>query len=92
VNNFDDQLEGRSNPPSSKVLWNEKISRQHGYLYICPSFVINLSRAQLECLLKHFVHPSVKSLFEMLKRALPDETNLGTRQLLEQIRAKCVTC
>jgi hypothetical protein len=34
----------------------------------------------------------VKSLFEMLKRALPDETDLGTRHLLEQIRAKCVTC
>jgi hypothetical protein len=28
----------------------------------------------------------------MLKRALHDETNLGTRHLLEQIRAKCVIC
>jgi hypothetical protein len=34
----------------------------------------------------------VKSLFEMPKRALPVETNLGTRHILEQIRAKCVTC
>jgi hypothetical protein len=28
----------------------------------------------------------------MLKRALPDEANLETRQLLEQIRSKCTTC
>jgi hypothetical protein len=34
----------------------------------------------------------VKSLFEMLKRALPDEANLETRHLLEQIRSKCATC
>jgi hypothetical protein len=91
VNNVDDQLEGRSSPTNSKVLWNEKITRKHGHLYLCPSFVIILKRAQLDCLHKHFVHPTVKSLFEMLKQALLDETNLRTRHLLEQIRAKCVT-
>jgi hypothetical protein len=48
VNNDDDQLEGISNLPNSKVLWNEKITRKHGYLYSLPSFVINLSRAQIE--------------------------------------------
>jgi hypothetical protein len=48
VNNVDDQLEGRSNLPNSKVLWNEKITREHGHPYLCPSFVINLSRTQLE--------------------------------------------
>jgi hypothetical protein len=34
VSNVDDQLEGRSNPPNSKVLWNEKITRKHGHLYL----------------------------------------------------------
>jgi hypothetical protein len=36
LNNVDDQLEGRSNPPNSKVLWNDKITRKHGHLYLCP--------------------------------------------------------
>jgi hypothetical protein len=72
VNSVDDQLEGIKNPPNSKVLWNENITRKHDHLYLCLPFVVSLSRAQLESLHKHFVHPSGKSLFEMLKRAIPD--------------------
>jgi hypothetical protein len=54
VNNVDDRLEGRSNPPNSKALWNEKVTRKHGHLYLCPPFAVNLSRAQPERLHKHF--------------------------------------
>jgi hypothetical protein len=90
--NVYDKLKGRSNPLNRNVLWTERITRKNGHLYHSSPFAVNLLRAQLERLHKRFVYPPVKSLFEILKRALPDEAKQETQKLPKNVCSECATC
>ena len=57
----------------------------------CPRSV-NFTRAQLEKLHKNFFHPSVEKLFNLIKRARPDEATQETRQILEEVSSNCDLC
>jgi hypothetical protein len=93
INNVENLLEKPADMKEGNIEWKLPLVRQHGHLFIRDQIhIINFSDSELLKLRKHFVHPSVKKIFQLIKRARPAEADRHTRFVLERIRNKCNTC
>lgn len=51
------------------LYWNVKFLDRHGDLYWIQSSVgSSRTQAQIDCLHRHFFHPSLRKIYELLKR------------------------
>jgi hypothetical protein len=92
INNVDNLLEKRADMKEGSIEWTLPLIRQHGHLFIRYQIhIINFSDSELLKLHKHFVHPSVEKIFQLIKRARPAEADLHTRDVLERITNECNT-
>ena len=73
--------------------WKLPLTRTNGHLYLTWQLRSTLfTRAELRRMHLHFFHPSARKLFNVLKRARPDETRPETHEILKQISKACSTC
>ncbi len=69
------------------------LTRKHGHLYLTwNSESISFTKSEIIKLHRHYQHPTSEKLYEVMKRALPDQVDEATRQLLEKIIRSCETC
>ena len=69
------------------------ITRKFGHLYLEWGVINTLfCKQELTKLHKHFFHPSVQKLYDLIKRAKPEKATIETRRLLEEIQTACKTC
>ena len=78
----------------NKVLgYSMPIVRKFGHMYLeWPASTIMFTRAELQKLHRHFKHPSVDKLFNLLKRSKISDVDQETRRMLEDISKACETC
>lgn len=74
--------------------WRTPLSRKHGLIYWewsneMPTF---FTRPQLERLHRHLLHPSTRKLYNLLRRAKPDQLTPETMETLNEIQKTCQTC
>jgi hypothetical protein len=96
-NNSNDVLERRkarnTGTDVSDVVWRMPLVRRHRHLYIEGIVrVCNFLHSELQRLQKHYIHPSADLLYNLLRRARPNETDIGTRNILEDITKACQNC
>ena len=73
--------------------WELPITHKFGHLYVCWNTNETLfTKQELVKLHSHFRHPSSGKLFELIKRAKPDQADEGTRKMLDKISRACETC
>ncbi len=64
-----------------------------GHLYLeWAQSVVLYTRVELGKLHRRFAHPSAEKLFNLLRRAQPDNLTPETRRVLEDIVARCDSC
>lgn len=69
------------------------ITRKHGHMFIVwDAAAVRFSKAELQKLHIHFFHPNVQKLYNLLKRARPDDVGADTKTALEEIAASCHNC
>ena len=64
----------------------------HVYVEMDCSTTVMFTRSQLGELHKQFFHPSSEKLFNLLKRARPEETTPETLQTLQDLSKRCDPC
>lgn len=74
--------------------WRVSVERKHGLIYwdwpdTAETF---FTRPQLERLHRHLLHPSTRKLYNLLRRAKPEELSSDTMKTLDEIRRTCETC
>jgi len=73
--------------------WEMPIRRIHGHLLLTWDIkTILFTGTELEKLHKQFFHPSSGKLYNLLKRAFPNDCPPSIRSRLEQISKDCLTC
>lgn len=77
--------------------WTVPIQRgssKHVYDRIGDRTVVDIffTRSQLVRLHRHFFHPSVDKLFNMLRKALPEQATPETETILQDITKRCDPC
>ena len=73
--------------------WQLLITRKHGHMFVeWGEQEICYTKAELQKLHLHSFHPSVTKLYNLLKRARPQEVNAETRRVLEEIADACTNC
>ena len=73
--------------------WEVDLRLKFGHMYYDWSQTpIMFTRKELVRFHKHFFHPSSSKLFDLIKRAKPDEAHAETRKTLEDISRVCKTC
>lgn len=70
----------------------KRSSSSHVYVKIDTSTRIHFTRAQLSKLHRQFFHPSASKLYNLLKKARPDEVDLETLETLQDISKRCDPC
>lgn len=87
ADNVKDVLENRRDN------WQLPIRRKCGHMFVewgpCD---VRFSRSELQKLHLHFFHANVQKLYNLLKRARPDELNADTKKMLEEIAEACRNC
>ncbi len=75
-------------------LWHVKLTRYDNHVYAAMSFPRNIffTRTHLSKLHLQFKHPSATSLFNLLRRAHPDNLSSDTLSIVEDIGQRCVPC
>lgn len=77
--------------------WSVPLTRsksRHVYARIGDEVPIDIwfTRSQLIRLHRHFFHPSADKLFNLIKKARPEEATQETRKILENITKRCDPC
>lgn len=75
--------------------WKIPLIRKFDHIYFewrPANYSIFYSRQQLERLHRHFVHPSARKLYELLKKAHIEDLPAETLDTLKDISEKCETC
>lgn len=72
--------------------WSIPITRQFGHLYVNWEKQILYTRSELERLHRHFYHPSSNKLYNLIKKATPNQADSNTLNILNQISESCTTC
>lgn len=57
-----------------------------------PCVALNFIKPHLVKLQPNFFHSSFDKLFELIRRALPDDANRETQRILEEINRYCHPC
>ena len=76
-------------------LWSIPLLRSrsnHVYAGICTSVPVLFTKPQLQKLHRQFFHPSAMKLFNLLRKARPEEATTETLQILEDICKSCDPC
>jgi hypothetical protein len=71
------------------------ILRKNGHVYLnfpVTTDEIFSSELELQKLHRHLYHPSARKLYEVLRRADPDNLNSETLSVLESINKACHMC
>jgi hypothetical protein len=85
-------------PPGSRVRpWLLPLFRRGGHIHrrfhpLGDAQGIHYSRHQLTKLHRHLYHPSAEELYQVARRANPDDLPPDTRAVLTEISAACHTC
>jgi hypothetical protein len=92
---FFDKIQATPNVVANRLeskSWNLPLERHHGHIYLHWP-VLGTMLTQLEPKKHHraFYHPSTEKLYNLLRRAKPQETS-ATREILDQITQACDTC
>lgn len=78
---------------SKRGKWSLPITRKNGHLFVEWDFAeILYTKSELRKLHLHFYHPSVNKLYNLIRRAKPEDATSETKQLLEDIAKACSTC
>ncbi len=73
--------------------WSMHLTRKHGHLYLkYNSKSILFSKSEIFNLHCHFKHPTAGKLYEVMRRARPNQVDEATQKLLETITKACETC
>jgi hypothetical protein len=73
--------------------WSVPLERKLGHVYWkWDHDTILFTKSELQRLHLHFYHPSVRKLYNLIRRAKPHEATSDTRALLEEITEACKTC
>jgi hypothetical protein len=74
------------------VLWTIPLHRKHGHIFYRSAYHVHFSSTKLRRLHKHFIHPSVNKLYDLIKRAKSNEVDEATKNILKYIQSSCTTC
>ena len=74
--------------------WELPVTYKHVHLLYCwdPDHDFLFTRAELHKLHMQIYHPSVKNLFNILRRGRPEDIGEDTRKMLSEIEQSCSTC
>jgi hypothetical protein len=74
--------------------WSFPLTRFGGHIYLDWSELHNtmFNESQLEKLHRQFYHPSADKLYNLIKRARPDQVHDETRNILQEITSTCHPC
>ena len=74
--------------------WKVPLTYKHGHLFYCwePDHDVLFARTELHKLHIQYYHPSVKKLFNILRRGRAEDTDEDTRKMLSAIEQSCKTC
>lgn len=73
--------------------WFLPLERKRGHLFLpWTTASILFTRKELQKLHEHFFHPSAEKLYNLVKRARPQELSPQTRQTLDDISRACRSC
>lgn len=73
--------------------WTLHIVRKSGHMYLeWKANEILFTRPESIKLHRHFRHPTVGKLWELIKKAIPHQVDEKTRELLKEITEACETC
>lgn len=74
--------------------WKITVVRFKGHIYLqwAPILTNMFTRQQLSRLHRHMLHPSVQILYNLLRRANPDEHPADSKATLKTIADNCDTC
>ena len=74
--------------------WRLPVHRKHGLIYWewSDNMKTFFSRPQLIRLHRHLLHPSTRKLYNLLKRAKPENLSGDTMSTLKEIQNTCETC
>lgn len=74
--------------------WKVPLTRKFGHVYLewNPKHEILFTKSELIKIHRGFHHPSTDKLYNILKRADPNNLTSHTRQILQQISKTCDTC
>ena len=70
----------------------ERASSKHAYAKMSFSFGTFFAKSQLWKLHKQFFHPSAQKLFNLLKKARPEEATPETLSVLDDLTKRCDPC
>jgi hypothetical protein len=78
----------------SREGWGLPLTRHDGHIYLQWDDIFNVlySTADLRKLHRQFFHPSADKLFNLFKRARPEEADAETIQCLQDISSTCHPC
>ena len=65
------------------------LDRKFGHMFLMWPEHILFTTAELTRMHKHFYHPSANKLFNLLKRAVPEEATSETLRVLKEISGRC---
>ena len=74
--------------------WKIPIKRKFGLLYwdLSAEIGVFFTKPQLERLHRHLLHPSTRKLYNLLRRAKPEDLTPTTMKTLKNIQKTCETC
>lgn len=84
-------------PVGSGLYWRLPCVRHSGHIHLCfqpptPAQRILYTESQIRRLHRHLHHPSARKLFDLLRRADPENLPPDTRAMIDTIARKCQTC
>lgn len=78
---------------SRRDKWKLPIKRKHGHMFVeWGQESIRFTKAELQKLHLHLFHANVQKLYNLLKRARPEEVTADTRRTLEEIADASRNC
>lgn len=73
--------------------WQLPIRRKCRHMFFeWGPYDVRFTRSELQKLHLHFFHANVQKLYNLIKRARPDEVNADTKKMLEEITEACRNC
>ena len=74
--------------------WRTPVTRKFGLIYWewSNEIGIHFTTPQLERLHRHLLHPSTRKLYNLLRRAKPEDLTAQTMDTLKEIQKTCETC
>lgn len=84
ADNVSDVLESRRDK------WKLSIKRKHGHMFVeWGQESIRFTKAEIQKIHLHSFHANVQKLYNLLKRAHPEEVSADTRRTLEEMADAC---